>query len=386
MTSCRVDRRRARASLGLPTPLALTVPILFLVSLVLLLPAAPAAAEAPAWGHVKQELDTFFQELTEDGVFNGSVWVARDGKVLLAKGYGLADADEGIPNRRDTVFAVASFTKAFTAASVLLLQERGRLSLDDSVALYVPELAEADRLTIRHLLSHTSGLFDYLGNPLLWENFDRYHTPDKLLEYFRDEPLRFEPGTAFEYSNSNYITAGVIVERVSGMAFEDFLRLEILDPLGLDRTVYAPEGADLPRMAVGYDDLAADPPVEALVIHPSIPYTAGGMVSTVEDLYLWDQALYGEAVLSRESLEAMFTPGLGSYGLGWYIDEMEVAGTPHRHIWHWGSYFGFHGYFSRLPEERVTIILQLNLSPRTDRPDELRPLAEAVAEIVLGEG
>lgn len=349
--------------------------------------AVPALAEPQpqghAWGLIKQDIDAYFTELAARGELSGAVLVAREGKVIHARGYGMADSAEGVRNRPDTLYSIASFTKAFTALSVMMLRDRGLLSLDDAVEEHVPELQTGGSVQIRHLLTHTSGLFEYLNNPLLWLNKDRHHTPEELLEYFIHEPLGFPPGAQFEYCNSNYVLAGLIIERVSGLPFETFLRLEILDPLGLENTGYDPLGVLFPDLATGYDDITTDPPLEAMTFHPSIAYAAGAMVSTVEDLYLWDQALYTEALVPAATLEEMLTPGLGDYGMGWYIDRMEVAGEPHAHVWHWGSYFGFHGFFSRLVDDRVTILLQLNLSPRTDRPDELRPHAERVAEMVL---
>jgi len=295
----------------------------------------------------------------------------------------MANVEEGVRNRSDTVYSVASFTKAFAALSIMMLEERGLLSVDDPVDMYIPGFPSGDLITIRNLLNQTSGLYEYLLNPDLWANITLFHTPVELLDYFVHEPLSFPPGTQHEYCNSNYVTLGVILETVSGLPFRDFIQLEILGPLQMGQTSYDPSGLEFPDAAIGYDDITTDPPVRAITIHRTIPFSAGAMQSTVEDLYRWDQALYTEALVSAATLERMFTPGLGDYGFGWYIDELEVDGQPHKQIWHWGSYFGFHGYIARLVDDRVTIILQLNLSPSTDQPDELRPLAEDVAEIVF---
>ena len=365
---------RRAASLGLLAALSLTL-------------AAPAAADpgrGHAYGLVKQELKAYFQGLADARAFSGAVLVARDGKILLAKGYGMADYEREIRNRADTVYAVASFTKAFTAMSIMILEERGLLAVDDPVELYIPGFRPGDGITVRHLLNQTSGLYEYLLNPDLWANIHLYHQPIELLGYFVDEPLDFPPGTEHRYSNSNYVTLGVIVENVSGLPFRDFIRQNILDPLGMDHTSYDPFELDFPDKALGYDDITATPPVPAAIYaHPTVPYAAGAMCSTVEDLYRWDQALYGETLVSAATLERMFTPGLGDYGFGWYVDELEVDGEPHKQIWHWGAYFGFHGYIARLVDDRVTIILQQNVSPSLGTPDELRPMAADVAAIVL---
>ncbi len=362
-------------------------PCLVLLAALALTLAAPAAAHpgrGHAYGLVKQDLKLYFQTLTDARAFSGAVLVARDGKILLKRGYGMADYEEGIRNRSDTVFAVASFTKAFTAMSIMILEERGLLSVDDAVAEHITGFPNGDVITIRNLLNHTAGLFEYLNNPALWANIELPHAPVELLDYFVHEPLDFTPGTQHRYSNSNYVTLGVIVEQVSGLPFREFIRLNVTGPLGMDDTSYDPLEVDFPDKAIGYDDISSDPPTPASIYaHPTIPYTAGAMCSTVEDLYTWDQALYTENLVSAATLDRMFTPGLGDYGFGWYIDELMVDGQPHKQIWHWGSYFGFQGYFARLVDDRVTIIIQFNLSPTIDGPFALRPMAEDVAAIVF---
>lgn len=345
----------------------------------------PGLALADGHGQAKQEIKALFDELAEDGLWSGSVLVAVDGKILVAEGNGFADVEDGVKNKPKTVFAIASMTKAFTAMSVMMLEERGLLTLDDTVAAYLPTFPEGDRITIRQLLNQTSGLFDYTWNPAVWENIDRYHAPEEILQYFEAEPLRFEPGSQFEYSNSNYVLAGLIVERVSGLTYRDFLWLDIFEPLGMDHTSYDPFEVDFPDKAVGYDDAFADPPVVALYLHPSVPYAAGAIYSTVEDLYRWDQALTTDTLVSAETLEKIFTPGLGDYGYGWYIDELPVDGIAHRHVWHWGAYSGFHSFISRLLDDRVTIILLSNLSPPLGTPEDLMPVVERVAEILFEE-
>ena len=330
---------------------------------------------------VKQALRSYFNQLAKRESFSGSVLIAREGKFLLKEGYGIANYNTGQPNRPSTVFAIASFTKAFTAMSVMILEERGLISVNDTVADYISGFPNGGRITIDHLLSHTSGLYDFLSNPSLWENKDSFHLPEQLLQYFMNEPLNFEPGTQFEYSNSNYITLGNIIERVSGMSFRDFIKDNILEPLNMRHTSYDPYEADFPRKAVGYDDL--EPPVEAMYFNSSIPYSAGAMRSTAMDLYKWDQALYTEQLVSAATRERMFTPGLGDYGYGWYIDNLDVNGEMHKQIWHWGSYFGFHSYIARLVDDEVTIIILRNTPQVTADPQELRPIVEEAAVIIF---
>jgi CubicO group peptidase (beta-lactamase class C family) len=343
--------------------------------------AVAKESNGEAYGHVKQQLDAYFNGLAEAKTFTGSVLIAKKGKIIFKKGYGLANYEEGIPNKPKTVIAIASLTKAFAAMSIMMLEERGLLSVDDTIATHIPEFPKGDEVTLHHLLSQSSGLFDYLNNAELWANVDRFHAPEDLLQYYMFQPLDFTPGSRHEYSNSNYITLGIIIERVSGISFRDFIKLNILDPLKMKHTSYDPYETDFPDKAIGYDLI--DPPLVSMYCHPTIPYTAGAMYSTVLDMYKWDQALYTDKLVSFETLQKMFTPGYGDYGYAWYIDNLEVNGEMHKHIWHWGAYFGFHSFISRFVDDEVTVILLLNISPALGTPDDLKPLVKEAAGIVL---
>jgi len=347
--------------------------------------AGPGEVDSTKCGHsqVKQKLRAYFNQLAEEEFFSGSVLVAREGRILLKKGYGMADYEEGRRNTPRTVHAIASFTKAFTSMSIMMLEERGLVSVNDTIADYIPGFPNGDQVTLHHLLSHSSGLFDYTLNPLVWENMDIFHTPEDLLQYYMNEPFQFDAGTQFQYSNSNYVTLGIIIERVSGMSYRDFIKENILGPLKMNHTSYDPYLVDFPRKAVGYNDL--EPPTAAMFFHPSISYSAGAMSSTVMDLLIWDEALHKELLVSTETLEKMFTPGLGDYGYGWYIDYLEVDGQMHRQTWHWGSYFGFHSHISRLVDDKIIIIILLNTPSPTDTPTELTPIIQAAASIIFAD-
>jgi CubicO group peptidase (beta-lactamase class C family) len=356
----------------------------FLTLTCILLVTTPVAADnGHAYGLVKQQLRAYFQQLEESTGFNGSVLVGRDGKVLLQAGYGMADFEEEIANQADTVHAIASVTKSFTAASIMMLQERGLLDIDDTVDMYLPGFPYGDQLTLRHLLNQTSGLFEMTENPAIWPRFGEFHTPEELLDYFVNEPLSFPPGTQFEYSNSNFVTLGLIIEHVSGLSYRDFLAQNILEPLRMSLTSYDPYDQDFPDRAVGYTTI--DPPVVSWYLHPSVPYAAGAVFSSVVDLYSYDQALNNVELLTTASLEEMYTPAYGNYGFGWYIDEIEVGGEARRHVWHWGAYVGYHGYLSRLVDDNVTVILLLNHDAVLVTPDELRPIVEDAVAIVFSQ-
>lgn len=357
-----------------------------LVVIWLLAASVFAADQGNDYGLVKQELMAYFNQLTEEGSFSGAALIARDGKILLQEGFGIADYETGRLNKPGTVYPIASMTKAFTVLSIMMLEERGLLNVNDPVVDYLPEFPHGDSITLHHLLRMTSGLYRFVDNPLVGQNMGKYHTPEQLLDYFMYEPLRYEAGTQWEYCNSGYFILGVIIERLSGMCYREFLKTNIFDPLKMKDSSYDPDGVDYsPKaMAVGYNDLLTDPPTVAPYLHPTVTFSAGAIYSTVKDLYLWDQALYTDQLVSQETLTRIFTPGLGNYGYGWYIDQLEVDGQMHKHIWHWGSYWGYHSHISRLVDDGITVILLLNTtSPNIANQDQLRPVVRDAVSIIL---
>ncbi len=332
----------------------------------------------------KIKLNNYFNTLQVDENFNGTVLAAKKGKILFLKGLGMADFDNSISNSGKTIFAISSMTKAFTAASIMMLNEHGLIDLNDTIDQYVPELLNGDKITIKQLLSQTSGIPEMLNVPELWGRPTELHSPQELLAYFQDLELNFEPGTQFEYSNSNYIVLGVVIEKITGLAYQDFLKKNIFKPLKMRNTFY--QGAktrQLKKLAIGYDDISVSPPLISMDFSSSIAYAAGGIYSDVIDLYKWDQALYTEKIISQESIEAMFTPVHYKYGYGWYIDKLDINGNQYEHVWHWGAYFGFHSYISRIVDEKITIILLRNTSPVLGTEDELRSIIADVANILL---
>ncbi len=356
--------------------------VIFLLSVFILAVALPAqAANGQAYGLIKQQLDDYFTQLEEAKTFSGSVLLAKDGNIIFTKGYGMADIAAGVKNKPGTVLNIGSLSKAFTSMSIMILEERGLLRTTDTVAKYIPEFPNGDKITLHHLLSHSSGLFEYLNNPILWAFCTSYHTPEDLLPYYMDYPLSFEPGSQFEYCNSNYVTLGIIIERITGQSFQDFIDANILTPLKMEHTGYDPLGILFPDMAIGYDLL--NPPTVTMDFNDSIAYTAGAINSTVIDLYKWDQALYTEKLVSSASLEKLFTPNLGDYGYAWWINDMEINGEMHNHIWHWGAYFGFHSFISRFVDDDLTVIILANVSGALGTPEDLGPIVSDTAGIVL---
>jgi CubicO group peptidase (beta-lactamase class C family) len=309
-------------------------------------------------------IDEYINGEVKAGHFIGTILIARDGKVLTSKGYGMANVADDVPNTPQTKFRIGSLTKQFTAMAILILQERRKLSVQDSICKYLPRCPETWRsITIHHLLTHTSGLPDYTYTVNLTEEERAYSPVTRDMDRLRTGSLEFTPGTKFSYCNSGYVLLGHIIEKVSGESYGDFVRENIFEPLKMVNTGYDYNGLILKHRAVGYS-LREDTLVTAPFVDMSVAFAAGGLYSTVGDLYLWDQALYTEKLVSKKSLAMMFTPFKQTYGYGWYIDEQfKRLCTSHG-----GRIEGFMTSLERFPKENFTIIVMSNLdTSSTDR-------------------
>lgn len=293
------------------------------------------------------------------GQFMGAVLVAKDGKILINKGYGRANLDWKVPNSPMTKFRLGSVTKQFTAACVLLLEERGKLKIEDPVKKYLPGVPAAwDRITIFNLLTHTSGIPNFTSFQDYRASEAMPTTPEKLVARFRDKPLDFAPGTSWSYSNSGYVLLGYLIEKVSGEPYSKFLQDNIFTPLGMKDSGYAANAKIIPQRAVGY---APGPggPVVAGYIDMSIPFSAGGLYSTTEDLLRWEQALYGGKLLTAASLQKMTTPFRDNYAFGLVVRK---APNGDRIFWHNGSIEGFNTWVGSIPAENLDVIVLANLN------------------------
>ena len=307
----------------------------------------------------------------QDKGFSGSVLIARGGKVLLSKGYSMADWQQQLPNTPHTRFHVGSLTKQFTAMAILLLQEQGKLHVQDHVCTYVMDCPPAwQPITIHHLLTQTSGILaSNLPTPLP-------SSPQQFIALYKNLPLNFPAGTQFVYS-TDYLLLGYIIQQVSHEPYAEFVQQRIFAPLHMRKTDFDPAYPSLPNQATGYDVWQI--PVTPTDLDRSLPsgwsflLAGAGLESTVEDLYRWDQALYTHTLVSASSLEQMFTPYISlcpsipwcpppltssAYGYGWFI-----AKEPGRRVmWHGGRWNGFMAYIGRYPDDKTTIIVLSNLS------------------------
>ena len=319
--------------------------------------AQPAALDAAT---LERKVDELFKGHAAVSGFSGSVLLASQGKPLVSKGYGYANAEWQVPNTPQTKFRIGSVTKQFTSMIIMQLREQGKLQLEDSVCLHVdPCPATWKPVTIHHLLTHTSGIPTYTALPAWRETMMAPRTIEQMLGFFRDLPLQWTPGERYAYNNSGYFLLGVVIEKVAGKKYEQALQEMILTPLGLKDTGYDWPQAIIPRRASGYRGRG-----ETLSHAPAIdmqqPFAAGAMYSTVEDLLKWDQALYTDKLLPAAARQIMWTPFLENYAYGWIIAAASPATFGHRRMVHGGGINGFAANIIRVPDSNVTAIVLSN--------------------------
>ena len=304
----------------------------------------PEAAESTIQSYVKK------------GEFSGAVLVARDGKPLLSKGYGLANRELDVPNTPLTKFRLGSITKQFTAMAILQLEEKGKLAVTDPVCKYIPDCPLAwQKITIHHLLTHTSGIPNFTSFPDYLRTMATASPTNKTVDRFRGKPLEFEPGEKFRYSNSGYVLLGLILEKVAVESYGSFLRKNIFGPLGMRDSGYDNAAEIIPHRASGYSR-QAERFRNSMPIDMSIPHAAGSLYSTVEDMLVWDRALYTEKLVSKKSIEKMFAPFHGDYAYAWFVRKE----FNHPSQAHGGGINGFSTYYARYPEDRVCVVVLAN--------------------------
>lgn len=300
------------------------------------------------------QMDALIARYHQLELFNGSALVAENGQPILRKGYGEANMEWHIPNTPDTRFRLGSITKQFTAALVMQLVEKGQIDLAAPIAQYLPDYPKpnGDRITIHQLLNHTSGIPGYTELPEFGRTARLPQKPAEFMNMFSRLELLFEPGTKFSYNNSGYFLLGVILEKVTGKPYEKLLRERIFDPPGMQQSGYDSTRPLLEKRAAGYD-ATLDGYVNTAYMEMGEPYAAGSLYSSVDDLLRWDQALYGEKVLSNASKQKMFTPGLSDYAYGLIIHKGAVTT-----IEHGGGINGFNTAITRdIEPKRLYVLL-----------------------------
>ena len=333
------------------------------IGLCLLVASSVSAQNAPASPPTDQQITAKAEEYVNAAVkvdgFGGSILIARNGKPVISKGYGMANIELNVLNTPQTVFRLGSVTKQFTAMVIMMLQERGKLSVSDPICKYLPDCPAAWKpITVKNLLTHTSGIPNYTSFPGFAKTAVLPTLPAEMIGQLKDRPLEFAPGEKFAYSNSGYYVLGEIIERASGKTYAEFLQENIFAPLGMKQTGYDNPLEIIRNRAAGYQRQGGEI-INAAYMDMTIPFAAGALYSTTGDLLIWDQALYTEKLVSRKSLDEIFTPfkGESGYGYGWSIGKT----FDRRVIAHGGGIYGFATQITRFPEDRVTVIVLSNI-------------------------
>ncbi len=339
-----------------------------IIAVILLIFCVSVSAKAD---EVDRYIETQMRNLYIPGI---SLAVVRDGRIVKAKGYGLANIEANSAATPKTVYEIGSMTKQFTAAAAMMLVEEGKVSLDDKITKYFPDAPEWwNQITVRHLLSHTSGIQNHVAVPGYLDIFKtsitskNFPSRDELLKEFYKLPSEFQPGETWAYDNTGYYLLGIIVEKASGKDFWQFLDERIFKPLGMNATRNTDTRPIVPNRASGYE-WVNNKFENRPVLLPFVGFSAGSILSTVEDMAKWDAALYTEKLLKKSTLEQMWTPAktndgaLASfdYGFGWFIDNYHG----HRLVQHTGGTPGFSSAIYRFTDDKLTIIILSNHSDR----------------------
>lgn len=332
-----------------------------------LVSATVAFSELPSDAAISAAADKLAAEaLSNTGAAGLSIAVARNGKVIHSRGYGLAEVEHDVKANGNTMFRMGSITKQYTAAAIMRLVEQGNLGLDDPITKYVPTYNTHGReITIRHLLTHTSGIKSYTElKRVMVDEPEREFTHQEMLDMVQNEPLAFEPGTSFAYSNTGYYLLGMVVEKVSGKSYCQYLQDSFFGPLGLTRTRCDSNTEIIKNRAQGYT-VEGGKLVNDRGLATGTTFAAGGLLASAQDLVVWAEALAAGKVVSPASYKLMSTPfalvggGANDYGFGLFIDSFEG----HARIQHGGNTFGFTSILARFPDDAVTIAVISNSLP-----------------------
>jgi CubicO group peptidase (beta-lactamase class C family) len=296
-----------------------------------------------------------------------AVLVMRDGKPLLRKGYGLADVELGVAIQPEHVFRVGSLTKQFTAVAILQLVEQGKISLADQITKFFPDYpSEGKTITVEHLLTHTSGMQSYSSKDNLMSLIRSDLTPQQLIDTFKNDPLQFSPGEAYASGNSDYVILGAIIEKVTGQRYADYMAFNVFAKAGLTHTYYDDPIRIIPKRVEGYDRNGGGAIVKAPYVSPTIPFSAGSIISTVDDLAKWTDAVSAGKVVQRDLVQRAWTSyklrsgEATPFGYGWAINGLLGS----RVIAHGGRVMGFTAHALWMPEEKVFVAVLSN----TDAP------------------
>jgi CubicO group peptidase (beta-lactamase class C family) len=346
--------------------------------------AVPAGAQQSQAGEgLAGKIDAVMSEVYQPGQPGAAIIVRKNGQTVIRKGYGLADLELQVPVEPDMVFRLGSITKQFTAVSILILAQEGRLGLQDEITKFLPDYpTQGRKITIEHLLTHTSGIQSYTDMAEWLPLWRKDFSVKELVDLFKDKPMQFEPGESWAYNNSGYVLLGAIIEKVSGKTYEAFVDGHIFKPLGMKSSFYGSTERVIPRRVPGYQ-MGKGGFVNAPYLSMTQPYAAGSLLSNVDDLAVWSDAVFSGKLVKKEWLDKAFTPyklknGESSgYGYGWF--PADFGG--HRSIEHGGGINGFTSYEMTFPEDKIFLAILTNSAVEGRGPE---PRAVKIAWLALG--
>ena len=329
--------------------------LLIVAVLVFLLPCCFAQNDAA-------KIETLLNTYNKLSRFNGAALVAKNDTVLLNKGYGYRDAEARVLNDEHSIFQLGSVTKQFTSAVILKLQAENRLSVSDKLSKYFPDYPKGDSISIKELLTHTAGVYNYTNDENFMKNeITKPKTREQMMALFEHKPLDFSPGTGWSYSNSGYSILGYIIEKVAKTSYEQAVRKYIFSPLKMTHSGFDFTNLKSPDKTVGYFVLNDHDTTRAPIVDSTISFSAGAIYSTTGDLYKWSQALENNSILSASQQNEAYTPVKNNYGYGWGVDSVDGK----RRVSHGGGIPGYITNISRVPADGITIILLSNASNET---------------------
>lgn len=307
-----------------------------------------------------EKIQSYLDKQTENKNFSGSVLIESKGKILVNKGYGMANYELKVPNTTKTKFNIGSITKTFTAVAIMQLAEKNKIGVEDTLDKYIKDYPKGDKIHISDLLSQKSGIPDYTEFPEFMDTTVRlYRTPEQIIDSFKNKPLEFTPGSKYKYSNSAYVLLGYIIEKTSNLTYEEYLKENIFKPLNMNDTIVVDSKKLIENRASGYS-VNNRQIVNSDMVDHSFEFGAGGIYSTVEDLYKWYKSIYSDKLLKKASWNKMLTPYSEYYGYGWLTGNVEVDNVKKKVIGHNGQSFGYSSAFIKYVDDDTAIIVLSN--------------------------
>jgi CubicO group peptidase (beta-lactamase class C family) len=337
-------------------------PIFFTILLFTYFSFIPSFAQTIVDKQLTAKFDQLLSEQFKTGETGAAALVSRKGQIIYKKAFGMANMELNIPMQPDNVFRIGSISKQFTAVAILQLMEQGKLNLQDDITKFIPDYpTHGHKITIEHLLTHTSGIQSYTGMKEFGTISRLDKTPEELIAFFKYQPMEFAPGTKWNYNNSGYFLLGYIIEKISGKTYPEYVEENIFKPLGMTNSYYGSDSRIIKNRAAAYSKnekgfINAEP------LSMTLPYAAGSLQSTVEDLYKWNQAVQGYKLIKKESLEKAYTSYIladgkkTGYGYGWGLGNLQGSQT----IEHGGGIPGFLTQGIYLPKEDVFVAVFSN--------------------------